>query len=51
MAYSPTKTYVDNFLPNHPFNAKCTLAKRQPHPSPAAIATLCVKGWAAITLL
>jgi len=51
MACSPSKTCADNFLSNRPFNAKCTSAKRQPHPSPTAIATLCVKGWAAITLL
>ena len=48
---SPTKTRSDHFLINHPFNAKCILVKRQLHPSPAALATLCGKGWAAITLL
>ena len=44
MACSLTKTCADHFLPNQPFNVKCTLAKRQPHPSPAALATLYVKG-------
>jgi hypothetical protein len=44
MTCSPTKTCYDNFFPNHPFNAKCILTKRQPHPFPAVIATFCVKG-------
>ena len=51
MACSHTKTCVDHFLLNHPFNSKCTLVKRQPYPSSTALATLCVKGWVAITLL
>jgi len=51
MVCNPTKTCVDHFLLNHLFNAKCTPMKRQPHPSLAALATLCVKGWAAIALL
>jgi len=51
MVCSPTKTCVDHFFLNHPSIAKCTPTERQPHPSLAALATLCVKGWAAITLL
>jgi len=51
MANSPTKTCADHFLPNQPFNAKCTPAKRQPHPSFAAFAILYVKSWTVITLL
>jgi hypothetical protein len=41
---SPTKTWSDHFLLNHPFNVKCIPVKRQLHPSPAALATLCGKG-------
>jgi len=47
----PNPTCTDHFLFNHPFNAKCTSARRQPHPTPAALATFCVKSWAVITLL
>jgi len=48
---APPKVVLTIFSLTIPFNAKCTPAKRQPLPSPAAIATLCVKGWATITLL
>jgi len=34
MACSLTKTCADYFLPNHPFNAKCTLAKKTTSPIP-----------------
>jgi hypothetical protein len=51
MACSPTKTCAVNFFFNHPFNVKCIPAKKQIHPSFAAIATLYVKDWVAITLL
>jgi hypothetical protein len=38
------------FSPNHPFNVKCTPAKRHLHPFPATIATFCVRSWTVITL-
>ena len=39
------------FSPTIPLMQNAPQRKRQPHPSPAALATFCVKGWAAITLL
>ena len=51
MACNPIKICADHFLPNQPFNAKCTPTKRQLHPSLAAFATLCIKGWTAFILL
>jgi len=50
-AWGPTKIHTDCFLLNHPFNAKCIPIKRQPHLSPAVLATLCRKGNSVIILL
>jgi hypothetical protein len=47
----PLQIETDDFLSNHPFNAKCIPMKRQLHPFLAVFAALYGKGSSDITLL